>query len=98
MAYTPTCPPELREAFDKAPVMVRARAARARLAANVRPSAYDRATDLLGKIDEVIGEAEAQWPIITGPYPHLSDLHCWLAHWGAAVEAACWRERTQVAA
>ena len=99
--YTPTVPADLREAFDNVPVMVRARKARARLAACAGSCPYDRATELLALLDEVLAGAEAEWPVITGTSPHCSNLHSWLSHWGAAIDSACWRGRSlavQVAA
>lgn len=89
MSYTPTCPDDRRAAFDSAPQIVKARALRAKLAQYAGAGPYDRATDILARLDEVLAGAEAEWPIITGPYPHLSSLNSWLAHWSLAAEAAC---------
>ena len=88
--YTPFCPTELREAFDNSPVMKRAYEARARLEAAGTDSPYCRASELLAKLDAAISKAEAEWPIITGSAPQCSNLHSWLAWWGAAIDGACW--------
>jgi hypothetical protein len=45
---------------------------------------------VLGYLEAAIDHAHIEWPVITGPCPHCSSLHLWLAEWGAAINSACW--------
>lgn len=91
--YNPEVPDDLRDAFDASVPMQRALGTRERLQRAAVDS--ERARDLLAMLDARIEDAHTEWPIITGPCWRLSILNRWLNLYGAAIDAACWRERAQ---
>ena len=80
-------------AFHSSPLIIRAMAMRKRLVNALSGDPYDRAADLLARLDWQLENAERQIAVITGPCPNCSVLAHWLHEWAAAVDAACWRER-----
>ena len=79
--YTPELPADLRAAFDASPVIRRARFIHNRLRAAVALPTWqaERARTLRLRIDALLADAEREWPIHTGPAPHLSALGHFLA-------------------